>query len=321
MQNILNNYLGTNPCPKDFDVFWQERMAEAQNVELDYEITPSSIPENEQVAYDILTFRGIEGELIYAKYIRPKTTKDVPLILQFHGYPGASRNWFELSSFAGMNYAMIAMDCPGQGGYSEDKGGFDGTTVSGHIIAGLDGPPEKMYYVKLHQDIAILCRITQQLEGIDSSKVYANGASQGGALALACTALNPHIIKKAAVLYPFLSDFQKVWELDADLIAYEGLRYYMRWYDPQGKRIDEIFTQLGYFDTQNFAHMVKSEILFGTGLIDTICPPITQYAVYNKLTCPKKHFLFPKFTHEEIQEFDDMLLDYFDEEVIYNANT
>ena len=54
--------------------------------------------------------------------------------------------------------ALIAMDCPGQAGYSEDVGGFLGTTVSGHIIAGLDGPPERMYYVRLHQNIRILCR-------------------------------------------------------------------------------------------------------------------------------------------------------------------
>ena len=67
----------------------------------------------------------------------------MPLVLQFHGYPGASCSFAEQASFAGMGMALIAMDCPGQAGYSVD--GFLGTTVSGHIVAGLDGPAEGMY--------------------------------------------------------------------------------------------------------------------------------------------------------------------------------
>lgn len=137
----------------------------------------------------------------------------MPLVLQFHGYPGASRSFAEQASFAGMGMALIAMDCPGQAGYSEDVGGFLGTTVSGHIIAGLDGPPERMYYVRLHQNIRILCRLARELDCIDTSRVFVSGGSQGGGLGLACAALNPELIDRAAILYPFLSDFKLVWTL------------------------------------------------------------------------------------------------------------
>ncbi|UQT50801.1 acetylxylan esterase [Flavonifractor plautii] len=64
-------------------------------------------------------------------------------------------------------------------GNGQDLGGFAGTTVTGHIVAGLDGPVEEMYYVRLHQNIRILCRIVRELVGIDQSKVFVNGASQG----------------------------------------------------------------------------------------------------------------------------------------------
>lgn len=110
---------------------------------------------------------------------RPKSDKPLPLVLQFHGYPGASRSWLEQSSFAGMGYALLAMDCPGQGGKSQDIGGFLGTTVSGHLIAGLDGEPKDMYYVRLYQNIRILCRIVRQMKDIDQRRIYINGASQG----------------------------------------------------------------------------------------------------------------------------------------------
>ena len=307
----FDHYRGSTPMPEDFDAFWKERIREADAVPLDYNISSSSIPDFPGVAYKVLTFRGMGGGMIYAKYLKPIADRPVPLVLQFHGYPGASRSWLEQSSFAGMGCALIAMECPGQGGPGEDIGGYRGTTVSGHIVAGLDGPAENMYYVRLYQNIHILCRIVKELPGIDLNRVFVNGGSQGGAQGIACCALNPDLINRAAILYPFLSDFRLVWELGADEIAYEGLRYYSRWFDADGSRADQWFQKLGYIDTMNFAHMVKCPVLFGTGLADVICPPQTQCAVYNQLECPKKRYLFPDFGHEEIQEFDDMLLDYF----------
>ena len=65
----------------------------------------------------------------------------------------------------------------------------------------------------------------------------------------------------------------------------------------------------------NFAHLIRCPILFGTGLADTICPPQTQCAVYNQLTCPRKRYLFDGMGHEEIQEFDDLILNFFTKEV------
>ena len=214
--------MGMTPVPADFDAFWQERMAEADAVDLDYEIMPSEIDPFDTVDYLDLWFTGMGGARIYAKYVKPRAETPIPLVLQFHGYPGSSRSWFEQSSFAGMGCALIAMDNPGQGGKSQDVGGFLGTTVSGHIIAGLDGALEDMYYVRLHQDVRILCRIVRELPGIDTSRIYVNGASQGGGMGLACCALNSDLIAKATILYPFLSDYRRVFELGADEIAYEG---------------------------------------------------------------------------------------------------
>lgn len=289
-------------------------MAEADSVPLTYSFEPARIPDFPGCTYRDMWMTGMHGARLYARAVIPKREGKMPLVLQFHGYPGCSRSFLEQSSFAGMGMAVIALDCPGQGGRSDDARGFKGTTVSGHLIAGLDGPAEDMYYVRMYQNIRILCRIVRELGFVDQDRIYINGASQGGGLGIACAALNPDIARKAAILYPFLSDFQKVWELGADEIAYEGLRYYTRWYDPSGKRTKEIFTKLGYVDVHNLAHMIRCEVLFGTGLSDNICPPQTQYASYNRMTCKKTHVLFPDYGHEEIQAFDDMILHFFGEE-------
>ena len=309
---------GKNPIPADFDEFWAARMAEADAVPLDYEILPSDqVPELGSCAYFDLYFTGMGGARVYAKYAMPKVpgSGPVPLVLQFHGYPGCTRSWAEQSSWPGIGCAVLSMDNPGQGGRSEDIGGFKGTTVSGHLIAGVDGGPENLYYVRLYQDQRILCRIARELAGIDLGRVYVNGGSQGGGMGIACCALNPDLVARASILYPFLSDFREVWELGADQIAYDGIRYYSRWFDADGERADECFGTLGYVDALSFAHLVRCPVLFGTGLADVVCPPETQFAVYNALTCPKKHLLYPDFGHEEIQAFDDEIIRFYQGEV------
>ena len=308
-------YLGTTPKPADFDDFWDARMAEADTLPLDYRFTPARVPSYSTCEFWDLWFRGVRGGMIYAKYLRPRQEGPLPLILQFHGYPGAARSWLELSSFAGMGFAVLAMECPGQGGRGQDVGGYEGTTVTGHIVAGLEGDPKDLYYVRLYQDQHILCRIVRELEGIDLSRVYVNGSSQGGGMGIACCALNSDLVNRASILYPFLSDFREVWELGADEIAYDGIRYYSRWFDADGERADEWFGTLGYVDSLSFAHLVRCPVLFGTGLADVVCPPETQFAVYNALTCPKKHLLYPDFGHEEIQAFDDEIIRFYQGEV------
>lgn len=310
----LRTYKGTNPKPADFDEFWKKRMEEVAQVPLTFELQEADVNLFDSCEFYDVYFKGIHGERLYAKYVKPKGISKCPLVLQFHGYPGASRPWIEQASFCALGYAIIAMDLAGQGGKSEDGGMYRGTSVAGHIVAGLDGDPKDMYYVRAYQNIGVLYRIVQTFEGIDTNQLYANGASQGGGLALVCAALHPGI-KKASILYPFLSDFQRVWDMDLDVIAYEGLRYYSRWFDPMQEKEGEMFEKLGYIDVHNFAPYVKAEVMFGTGLIDTICPPSTQFAVYNNLKCKKKHYLFPDFAHEEIGAFDDLIIDFLAQEV------
>lgn len=313
----LSSYRGSDPCPSDFDAFWAERMSEADAVELEYDIVPAGLPHAPSCEFLDVWFTGIDGARLHAKYIRRLSSKGDgeggtlsanPMLLQFHGYPGSSRSWFEQCSFVGMGMSVLALDCPGQGGPSQDLGGYPGTTVSGHIIAGLSGAPADLYYVRLHQDIRIMMRIVETCPEFAHSRVFVNGASQGGALGLATCALNPDAIDRAAILYPFLSDFRLVWDLGADEIAYEGLRYFTRWFDADGGDMERAFGSLAYIDTKNFAHMVRCPVLFGTGTADLVCPVATQFAVYNNLSCEKRHEFFEGFGHEEIQAFDDKII-------------
>ena len=278
----LDGYYGATPKPADFEAFWQARMAEADAVPLDYTVTQAKeVPSWDGCDFLDLWFTGMAGARIYAKYLRPHSDKPVPLVLQFHGYPGASRSFAEQASFAGMGMALIAMDCPGQAGYSVDAGGFLGTTVSGHIVAGLDGPAEGMYYVRLHQDIRILCRIVRQLQEIDLRRVFVNGGSQGGGLALLTACLLPEV-KRCAVLNPLPGDFA-----GAGVAGQDDL------------------------DLANFAPLCRAEVLLGSCLMDTYAPPQGQAAIYNRLGGPKQWKMYPKYVHERVNFFENQMLFFF----------
>lgn len=303
----MKEYKGINPKPSNFDSFWTKQIKSLKKFSSKIQISPILELKNKNIGCYDLYFTSFDGAKIYAKYLRPQSSKDVPCVLQFHGYPGSSRSFFELSSFVDAGFAVLAMDCRGQGGKSEDLGGVLGTTVSGHVIVGIDDDVEKMLFCKTYKDTVCLVKIAESLEGIDKKNLFVNGASQGGGLATVCAALNPSI-KKAEILYPFLSDFKRVYDLDYDQVAYEGLRYYSRWFDPLGINIKSTFTKLGYIDVSNFAPRIKAEDLFGISLADTICPPSTQFAVYNNIASKKNLNLYRGKGHETIHDFDDKII-------------
>ena len=126
---------------------------------------------------------------------------------------------------------------------------------------------------------------------------------------MVCAALEPRIARCVAV-FPFLSDYKRVWELDLAKEAYAELRSYFRLFDPRHEREDEIFTRLGYIDAKNFAPRVRARVLMGLSLMDAVCPASTQFAVYNAITAPKECVVYPDFAHEALPGFGDRAFDF-----------
>lgn len=148
-----------------------------------------------------------------------------------------------------------------------------------------------------------------EMPDVDANRVGAIGGSQGGALTMACAALEPRI-KLAAPLFPFLSDYIRVWEMDQAKDAYKELQEFFRHADPMHQKEKDIFEQLGYIDIQFLAPRVRAEVLWGIGLMDTICPPSTQFAVYNKIASPKKMVIYPDFAHELLPGWNDQVFQF-----------
>lgn len=305
----LYQYQGRNPRPADIDAFWDASVAEMEGLGTSCELVKASFQVPNVACYD-LYFTGVRGARIHAKLCIPKADKPLPAVCHFHGYTGRSPDFSAMLNWAAAGFVIAALDCRGQGGESEDVGGVKGNTYCGHIIRGLaEGKPEKLLFRDIFLDTAQLARIVMALPEVDGTKVGAFGGSQGGALTLACAALTPQL-NRCAPTHPFLCDYQRVWEMDLAKDAYQELKDYFRHYDPCHEREAELFMLLGYIDNQHIAHRIKAKTLWFTGLMDNICPPSSQFAAYNKLTCEKDMVIYPDFGHENLPYSGDKAMQF-----------
>jgi len=309
----LQTYQGINPKPTDFDVYWDAALAEMRALDPQVVLTPAEFQAPFAECFD-MTFTGVGGARVYAKLLKPKNaTTPHPAVLMFHGYSGSSGDWGDKLGYVAAGYTVAALDCRGQGGRSEDTGGVVGNTLHGHIIRGLDaalhGAPEKLLYRQIFLDTAQLAKIVMEMPDVDATRVGATGGSQGGALTVACISLEPRI-KLAAPVFPFLSDYKRVWYMDQDVAAYAELRDYFRHFDPRHEQEDAIFETLGYIDIQHLAPRIQSDVKWFIGLMDTVCPPSSQFAAYNKITAEKALVIYPDFGHEGLPGHSDVIFEY-----------
>jgi cephalosporin-C deacetylase len=307
----LATYRGRNPRPNDFDAYWARALSELDSNDPRVELVPHPNPARFADCFDVW-FNGVGGARVHAQYIRPRGGGPHPAVLRFHGYSGNSQDWFDKLAWAAQGFAVAALDVRGQGGLSEDTGGVPGTTLRGHIIRGLSGNPDQLLFRQIFLDTAQLARIVMAFPEVDATRVAATGGSQGGGLTLACAALEPRIWR-AAPVFPFLCDYKRVWEMDLAVEAYEELTYYFKRFDPTHVHEDETFTRLGYIDVQHLAERITARVQMTTALMDTVCPPSTQFAAYNKIKSEKEMVLYPDFGHEDLPWQHDRVFEFFSE--------
>jgi len=308
----LKTYTGSSPLPKDFDTYWDNAVKEMHSIGTNYTTKPAEF-QAPGVICEYLYFTGVGEARICCKFLRPDNVKQkLPAIVMFHGYSGSSGGWVDKLPYAYAGFAVLAMDVRGQMGHSQDTFATTGTTLRGHIIRGLDSDDyaSNLFFRNVFLDSAQAARILMDMDFVDENRVGAMGGSQGGALSTTCAALEPGV-KMLAPTYPFLSDYRRVWEMDLFQHAYDELSYYVRNRDPRHERIDEMFEKLGYIDIANLAPRIKGETYMFITLMDAVCPPSTQFAVYNRITAKKSCEIYPNHAHEHLPGHDELVFEFF----------
>jgi len=303
----LFEYMGSSPCPDDFDKFWADALAELDTFDPNPEFVPAKDFSCKSADCYDLFFTGTKGARIHAKFVKPKNIEGkIPAVMAYHGGSSQSGSWNRNLKFIAEGMAIARLDCRGQGeGISEDIGSYKGNNTYYYYTRGLeDENPHNMYYRDVFLDTVLMTRIIMDLPYIDKEKISVIGGSQAGALSIVCAALVPEV-KLAIIQYPYLSDYKRGWSLEHP-DSYPALRDFFKDRDPMHLNEDVYFNRLGYIDVQNFAHMIDAEVLMATALMDATCPPSTQFAFYNKLNCKKDVIFFPEYGHIYLRGWEDI---------------
>ncbi|HFI0446952.1 TPA: acetylxylan esterase [Streptococcus suis] len=306
--DMMQAYRGRHEVPADFDSFWQEQLNSLPDLP-DYQLIEKPVGLAGMNCSE-LWFTGTNGSTIFAKCLFPKEPRPLPILFYFHGYQGQGPDWTELLKFTAGGLGVVAMDVRGQAGRSQDLGQFEGLTVKGQVIRGMLQGPKHLFYKDVYLDVYQMIQLVARFDFVDETRLMSYGASQGGALALVAAALYPTLSKTVAI-YPFLSDFKRVLELGNNSEAYDELFRYFKYSDPFHRTEDKILSVLDYIDVKNLAHRIQCPVAMVTGLEDAVCPPSTQFAIFNRLETTKEMRILPDYGHDALNvQVNDYVFDY-----------
>ncbi len=293
----FEGYTGESPIPADHREYWDRALLELEKTPVNLSMTKADFCVKSADAYD-LYFDGLGGARVYAKCLVPKgASKENKMgaLLMFHGYGGSSEDWSKALSFCAQGFVTLSLDVRGQAGKSEDNLLVKGSTLGGQLLKGIQEHPDKLFFRYVYTDTVRLARIAMGFDFVDEKNVCAYGMSQGGALCIALAGLESRI-RKIVYQFPFLSDFKKAYKMGT-VGPYNQIGDYFANFDPNHLKEDEIFLKLGYIDVANLAKYIKAKVMFFTGLKDNTCPPITQFASYNRIQSEKQVFFYPECGH------------------------
>lgn len=287
----------------DFGSFWERSLAESATQELNAKM--------EQVPYPLDTvecfrvcFDGFRNSRITAQYVRPANSSagSLPAIVIFHGY-----NWNSLTvagylKYILMGYSVLMVYTRGQNPASPDLASYPNGGASGWMTLGI-GDPDSYYYRNVFMDSVRAVDFVYSLPETDGSRIALEGGSQGGGLALATGALSPHVSRVIAEV-PFLCHFRRAVELSQNS-PYGEISHYFRIHDPLHETEEHVYETLSYFDCCNLADRIQGECLLSVGLEDTICPPSTIFAAYNRINTPKEIRVYPDYGHNASSRHDE----------------
>lgn len=156
----------------------------------------------------------------------------------------------------------------------------------GYAVIALDNtvalPLDAVVLEQSYMAAFTVAQAVKVLPYFDAKQLTVWGEGFGGGLAIVAAAMLPSDLR-CAVLNPMPADS-------------------CEWLSEESKKVWE------YYDLVCFASLLKGPLLMGTALMDKISAPNCQYAIYNRATCPKSHFIYPKYEHERINFFENELL-------------
>ncbi len=287
--------------PSDFQEYWSKTLAQARTLPLKPIMTllPERCTETDQV-YQVSFQTKAGGGRFYGILSIPKKEGKYPALLRV---PGAG-----VRPYAGDTYTAsgkvitlevgihgVPVNMP-QSIYDDLANG----ALNNYWTFGRDNK-DSFYYnrviVGALRAVDFICSLPQY----NGLALGVTGSSQGGALSIITAALDSRVTFLAAV-HPALCDHEAFFKKRAC-----GWPHYFYYYGaPNQKELETV----RYYDTANFARLLKVPGWYSWGYNDEVCPPTSMYAAYNVISSSKELHPYLETGHYWYQEQWDEWLDW-----------
>ncbi len=292
----------------DFETFWKQALDELATVAPEYKLTrdPYRSSANKNVYLvemkSLPDSTGGEPVVIRGFYSEPTAPGKYPALITYQGYDGGTSQIYYGNPDDKPGWIEFFLSTRGQ--LLDNR---DGKNRYGDWFAWNFGDKDKYYYRAAFMDVVRAIDFVTSREKTDTTRVYSQGQSQGGAFTVASAALGGGRIKGIAPAITFLGDYPDYFRI----VHWPG-EVALRCQKEKGLSDEEMYRFLSYFDTKNLAPWVKCPVLATFGLQDPVCPPHTNFASFNLFDTPdKRYVIMPENGHWVTPDWYGAFMDFF----------
>jgi len=276
---------GTPDTP-DFDEFWAKELKALRSRKIKSEVEPVDDP---KIRFGVKVYKvqldngeiRANGYLLVPPDAKPGT---LPIIVMFNGASTIGSTYAGTDNMAAqyraivfnLNLHDVPVDVP-----AKEKSKWRQSEDIRDYMYRDTSDPKKYRIFKIFMRVALTLEYMKTRPEWNQKTIISRGGSLGGAQALAAAYFEPKVVLCVANA-PALCD-----HYGADRQQTPGWPNLFERLKDQPEELAAARKTMCYFDMVNFAKRIKCRVAMSTGFIDTTCPPTSDYAVYNSLSCEK----------------------------------
>ena len=286
------NIKSTISRPDDFQEFWNTKLEEAGQVNLDPILTAETMTEPGVELWQV-SFNNILGSRVHGQLAKPEfSDRKLPamLILQWAGVYGLKKSW--VTKYAAQGWLVLNIlphDLPIYEPKSFYKEQSQGPLKNYQAIGSSDR--ETSYFLRMYLSCFQAVRYLESRPDWDGEVLVVSGTSQGGLQALVTAALCPDVVSAVLAEVPAGCDQQGR--------AFGRSVGWPRWYSAaKGPDGDKVMQTASYYDAVNFCPDIICPTLIGMGLGDTTSAAPGIFRAVNEITGPVEVVTMPEAGHQ-----------------------
>jgi len=262
--------------PEDLEQFWNEAIAEANAVRLDYRRSLTNDFELEGFVVETLEFTGMGGRRLHGWIAYPEGARRLPGFVWVPPYGRESKLPDSYGTREG--FVSLSFNFHGESPFHQEKY----VTERGYFAQGA-AEPETWIFRRMLQDAHLATKVLQAQTEADEDRIGAMGMSQGGGISIWLGAWCP-IIKAVCADMPFLGNIGHTLTQTVYRYPLKELSDFMADL-PVGEA--RVLNTISYFDTVNQASFCKRPTQISLGLKDPACRPDTVKGIFDAIPGPK----------------------------------